>query len=234
MSDKTKLQPVIQQASIDAVKRYHRAAKNSAAQMAVYAVLAGLELAQIKKALPHGEFLPFVEATFDFSIRAAQRYASLAEGIKNKALKNDTVSYLPLLDCAPSELSPAKAEQLSKLIHKASDGSTISQLYQEFGIAKAPQGSGTKGGGPGGKPKAGSMDEQLEAARKIAREDLMALANKSLRYGGTFTILDDDLIEAAHAPLANLAQAMATWLKTPKDKRKPYTIEEILNGMAKL
>lgn len=195
--------PVIQQTSIDAVNRYHRAAKNSAAQMAVYAVLAGLELAKIKEALPHGTFTEFVERQLEINERTAQRYIRLADGVKNKALKTDTVSVLALLDSAPSDLTPAKAEQLQKLVHKVTDGAGVSQLYQEFGIAKVPQGSATTGGGPGGrKPGAVlSLPEQEEALRTHAREQWALIDRGFFGYEDKFTLLGRVEVEAQIALL---------------------------------
>lgn len=181
---------MIQQTSIDAVNRYHRAAKNSAAQMAVYAVLAGLELARIKEALPHGTFTEFVEGQLEINERTARRYMSLADRVKNKALKTDTVSVLALLDSAPSNLNKADSEQLQKLVHKVTDGASVSQLYQEFGIAKVPQGSATTGGGPGGRKTADmTLAEQEEALRMHAREQWALIDRGFFGYEDKFTLL---------------------------------------------
>jgi len=128
--------------------RYHELAGASAAQMAVAAGMAGLELRSLKKDVGHGPWEDWFEANFagKMSLRTAQRYMALADGLKGKTLKNDTVSFLPLLDSAPSKLSEPERKKLEKVITKSADGATVSELYEEFGIVKRPRGAGAKGG----------------------------------------------------------------------------------------
>lgn len=129
--------------------RLHQIVLASAAQMAVAAAKAGLEFKAIKKTLGHSNWEPFFQHHFAKSItlRTAQRYMALADGLKGKALKNDTgVSFLPLLEQAPSKLSEKDQEKLTKAVSKMTDGATLSELYQDFGIVKKPQGAGAKGG----------------------------------------------------------------------------------------
>lgn len=70
----------------------------------------------------------------------------LAEGLKSKALKTESDSLLALLECPPSQLSDAETKRLTNVVSKMTDGATLSELYQEFGIVKRPQGYGAKGG----------------------------------------------------------------------------------------
>lgn len=129
--------------------RFHAAAHASAAQMAVAAAKCGLELKAIKKDVGHGAFEEFFAKHFaghGLSLRTAQKYMALADGLKGKALKNESGAFLKLLDAAPSTLSEKDQATLTKAVAKVTDGRALSELYQDFGIAKKPQGSGAKGG----------------------------------------------------------------------------------------
>ncbi len=131
------------------VLRLHQIINASAAQMAVATALAGLELKALKKELGHGNWEDYFAdhlARHGLSDRTARRYMALADGLKNKALKSDTVAVLELLDTAPSELKPAEQAKLTKAVAKVIDGATLSELYQDMGIAKKPQGAAAKGG----------------------------------------------------------------------------------------
>lgn len=131
--------------------RLHAAASASAAQMAIAAAKCGLELKAIKKDVGHGAFEAFFAsefATHGLSLRTAQKYMALADGLKGKALKNESGAFLKLLDAAPSTLSDKDQATLTKAVGKVTDGKALSELYQDFGIVKKPQGSGAKGGKP--------------------------------------------------------------------------------------
>lgn len=165
------------------VVQYHQMAGNAAAQMAVAAAICGMELKAIKKELGHGLWDEWFAANLEgegLSLRTAQRYMALADGIKDKALKNDTVSFLSLLDAAPSKLSDTQRERLSKSVAKATDGATLAELYQVHGIVKKPQGGGSKGGGGGRKPKTEENAEVLAEGRRQQTEQLIKSLTEAL------------------------------------------------------
>jgi hypothetical protein len=140
------------------VLRLHSIINASAAQMAVAAAKCGLELKALKKEAGHGAWEDYFEthlARHGLSDRTARNYMRLADGLKGKALKSASVAVLELLDSAPSALKPAEQEKLTKAVAKMTDGATLSELYQEMGIAKKPQGSAAKGG----KLKKGDKDD---------------------------------------------------------------------------
>ena len=129
--------------------RLHQIVLTSASQMAVAAALAGLEFVALKKEVGHGKWEGFFDQNFGekVGLRTAQKYMALADGLKGKALKHGAGgSFLPLLEAAPSDLTKADQERLAKAVAKATDGKALGELYQDFGIAKKPQGSGAKGG----------------------------------------------------------------------------------------
>lgn len=158
---------VIQQTSIDAVNAYHAAAGNAAAQMAVYAVMCGAELIKIQKQVGR-TFVKFVEGNCSFTYRSARKYMDLAAGVKDRALKCESDSHLKLLEHRPSELTPAQSKKLHKAVSEITDGRTLSELYQEFGIIK-PLGNGLRGGA---RPQ-----KKLTAQEKLALDKGNAEAN---------------------------------------------------------
>ncbi|MCX6953374.1 MAG: hypothetical protein NTV51_14575 [Verrucomicrobia bacterium] len=147
----TKNLPAIpdQEKRIASVLHLHQIVMAAASQMAVAAAKAGLEFKALKKEVGHGAWEEFYAKNFasTITLRTAQKYMALADGLKGKALKNESAgSFLKLLECAPSALSKTEQATLTKAVAKATDGKALSDLYQDFGIVKKPQGSGAKGG----------------------------------------------------------------------------------------
>jgi hypothetical protein len=135
--------------------RYHRAAKSSAAMAIVYAAMAGRELTEVRKKIPHGEWEKWVEENCEFNTVTAWRYTELAarlskqlqifkhlkicsKSIDNKGdtqAKNEgRESLCRLLDRPPSELLPEDTEKLLAELRKATKGETLHQLYWDFGL----------------------------------------------------------------------------------------------------
>ena len=74
---------------------HHNAAHVAANSAISHAKEAGRLLLEVKAALPHGEFTPWIEANLPVTARQAQRYMQAAEGRTPKLKgKSDTVSYL--------------------------------------------------------------------------------------------------------------------------------------------
>jgi hypothetical protein len=149
-------------ARVARILHQHAIIAGAAAQMAVTAALAGLELKALKKECGHGNWEEFFARHIErhgLKLRTAQNYMALADGLKGKALKNATDSFLLLLEKAPSDLKKADQEKLTKAVAKVADGATLSELYQDLGIVKKPQGSGAKGGNTRGKESGGSATE---------------------------------------------------------------------------
>lgn len=171
------------------VLRLHNIVMTSAAQMAVAAAMAGLEFKALKKEVGHGGWQDFFEAHFakhGLSIRTAQNYMGLADGLKTKALKNESgLSFLALLDTAPSELKKADQVKLTKAVAKAADGAALFDLYQEMGIAKKPQGSGAKGG---------NKHKNDAPPKEIATAELMA-EKARLDTQALITALEEALLD---------------------------------------
>lgn len=203
------------------VLRLHSIINASAAQMAVAAIKAGLELKALKKELGHSAWVEYFEthlATHGMTLRTAQRYMAVADGLKNKALKNDTGSFLALLDKAPSELKPADQEKLTKAVAKVTDGATLSELYQDMGIAKKPQGSAAKGG----KLK---QDDDPEKEQTPAEAAAAEAEGRRLRVATLITTLTEaladtpwnaaglDLRENLHGLLVDCAASVGKTLK---------------------
>ena len=89
-----------------AINRHHTDATAHAQSAIDHARAAGDLLLRVKEELPHGEFIPWVEANCRVSARQAQRYMRASRGlpIAVTAPKNDTVSYLGDLHIDPDEM----------------------------------------------------------------------------------------------------------------------------------
>ncbi|ACB76673.1 hypothetical protein [Opitutus terrae] len=156
-------------ARVQRILHQHTTIMTSAAQMAAAAVIAGLELKALKKECGHGNWEEFFASALQqhgLKLRTAQNYMALADGLKSKALKTQPDAFLKLLDSAPSELSKADQQKLTKAVGKVTDGKALSELYQDFGIVKKPQGSGAKGGNTRGKGGTDTGDDADAPAPK--------------------------------------------------------------------
>lgn len=205
------------------VLRLHQLASAAAAQMAVAAAKAGLELKALKKDLGHGNWEDYFGAHLakhGLSDRTAQRYMALADGLKGKALKNDTVAVLALLDVAPSQLKKADQVKLTKVMAKAADGATLTELYTELGIVKKPQGSGAKGGSS----KKPSASDDTAPASKLTPVEVIAEGHRA-RVQNRIDLLTEDLTDTPwlaatrekraelHGLLVDVAAALSKHLK---------------------
>lgn len=78
---------------------HHNAAHVAANSAISHAKEAGRLLLEVKAALPHGEFTPWIEANLPVTARQAQRYMQAAQGRELvRRSKSDTVSYLTCND----------------------------------------------------------------------------------------------------------------------------------------
>ena len=89
-----------------AINRHHTDATAHAQSAIDHARAAGDLLLRVKEELPHGEFIPWVEANCRVSPRQAQRYMRASRGlpIAVTAPKNDTVTFLGGLHIDPDEM----------------------------------------------------------------------------------------------------------------------------------
>lgn len=202
-----------QQERVAAALRYHHAAQASAAQMAIAAAKCGLELKAIKKECGHGPWVDFFENHFQehgLSLRTAQKYMALADGLKGKALKNESGAFLALLDSPPSKLTEAESKKLTKDLGKVTDGATLSELYQDFGLVKRPQGAGAKGGK---KAKANQGDDgevtpELIAAGKVATTEALVTALEEALADKPWNAADEKLRKKLHGLLEDVRSSV--------------------------
>lgn len=82
---------------INEINIEHASALKHAGRAIEHAKRAGMLLIEAKRRLPHGQWLPWLEANVSVSDRQAQRYMAAAKGKPTtvKAIKNDIVSHLP-------------------------------------------------------------------------------------------------------------------------------------------
>lgn len=130
--------------SAEKIARFHRATKNAAGQAVLYAIRCGEEINHAKLALPHGDFLPWLEQEARLPQRTAHRYQLLAEQLAPRLAKLATVANL--LELPAGALSEAQSTSLDQAVKKTTGGKALTQLYIDFGICKSGSESGPSGG----------------------------------------------------------------------------------------
>jgi hypothetical protein len=98
----------IQATQADRLKQLHGEIMGAARMVLDKAIEAGGILHDVKAALPHGDFIEWVETNAGFNIRTAQRYMKIHEN--REQIKNDNVT---LLMDAHKMLTAPKDERLS-------------------------------------------------------------------------------------------------------------------------
>jgi hypothetical protein len=176
---------------------FHRKAALLAAQGVGFLVMAGLQLEAEKKNVLHGEWGGWVDENCDYDIRTAQRYIKLAEGIKGRALKNDSVSFFKLLDSTPADLSPAQQEKLFRAVQKLTDGETVADLYLACGIIKAPAAAGLKGKKRKHTASGGDVNDAAEIASDLWKPHIDFLENDGLDGRSWKDLPSDELARLA-------------------------------------
>lgn len=183
--------------------QFHRCAQAAAAQATGYAILCGLELQRIRAEVAKpgkrsdlptalsGGWESWVEANCEFSIKTAQRYMAVAEGVKGRlAQEKVSKSILGLIDTAPSALADNDRASLLKSVSKITEGQTLQQLYLDFGICKAdPRSNLKKGGATHSKGRGPSKNVDAQ----IAHEEI---ADIIVRLGKWISTGQHQLIEA--------------------------------------
>jgi len=212
--------------SASALGRYHRGIKTAFSQGVIYAVLAGKEITEAKKALPHGKFRPWLEKT-GVSKSTAHRYKELYDALKPRLLKCPSVGHL--IELPAASLSQKQESDLAAVVHKATGGAALNDLFIEHGITKDVKPFGGNHGGDYGKQIENlPLDEQLKLARKAADEDL-DYARIRLE-DGCWMILDDPRNEALLFTLEAAAKAVRKWLSLSQKQRAAHA-EEIKKSM---
>jgi hypothetical protein len=124
---------------------------------------------------------------------------------------------------------------LSAAVRKLTDGLTQTDFLIALGLAKAPGGAGAKGGNLGGKKADLTADEEAAAHAKLGlmayHDGVTGLRNVGIR----FTLLPDEAVMGQVADLEALLpvliSARKTWLRQPKDRRDPTSIQPILDSL---
>lgn len=160
-------------------RSYHAATVQHARLTAAAAILTGWQLANIKKTLgfTHGgdrkssgnachlktwpEYL--AEEMGGMAKRTADHRIATFEAAKTKFRKLGEERICQLLETGVK--TDAEAAELESLVHKCTDGQSITEIFQDAGIAKLPQGSAAKGGNLGG---AGERQEPTMAQLAFA------------------------------------------------------------------
>jgi hypothetical protein len=166
--------------SVPLHNQFHFNGISSAVQGVCWLAMAGLQLAEEKKKLEHGEWEPWVEKNCAFTLRTAQRYMALADGVKARALKNDSGVVFRLLEKAPAELDDKERGQLFGAVKKLTDGETVAELYAEFGITKKKAAAGLKGKKRKHTPGGADVNDPAEVASDLWKPHIDFLENDGL------------------------------------------------------
>jgi hypothetical protein len=192
-----------------------------------------VELIRLKKTVKRGDWEKWVEDHCEYNIRTAQKYMGVAEGVKNKALREATKtnlrSFLELLERPASSLTEAEQHQLLQSVHNLTDGETIQQLYLDFGVIKKGKG-GLRGGDTSGKGEKLTPEEEQAQREATLRADSLSTASSLEALGPKYRILTDAEIETFAEQLEAKAAEMRAWLKTPKSKRPVLDTVKALLG----
>lgn len=105
----------------------HQKAQHHAGQAIDAAKEVGAMLLEVKKQLPHGQFLPWVSANCTVSERQAQRYMAAAQGkpMPVRAIKCDTVSLLPKAVQTIADTTPSLTLKDNEAVHLRIDGAEV-------------------------------------------------------------------------------------------------------------
>lgn len=239
--------------SVDRVRQYHGAAEQLGRAAVAMQVMAGFELAELRKLSPYRQggrrggkgpnsatldqyrqdagfdnwmtWEEFLAHGVGLSERTAGRYMAMAEAIRPRLKNLDGFGDLirEILEKPVSALTVEQTGLLTKAVNRIADGRTQLDFLEELGLLKKPGNPSLGGATAGGGRKALSADRIVEASR----ED-WGVAERQLRgIGATFTVLADADIEAQIAYLDQLATARRRWIKTPAAKRNDALVDEI-------
>lgn len=145
----------------------HRAADSSAREAVQHAITAGRLLTEVKKRLPHGEFIPWLKANCaDVTVRSAQRYVQVAKNWETwDEEKRHAVSRLSLrnvLKIFPSDAKPGRA---------STGGGSDEEMPTKYAC---PCGCDYEWGGENPKPEkqAHKLAEVIGLVRKLRPADI--------------------------------------------------------------
>lgn len=205
-------------------------------------VMAGLEMAELKKSLrisqgkrtdlanfPNrsGSWGEMVTQLFGISDDTAGNWMKMAEGLKVRLKKLPGSDRLrELMALPPAEWSIEEGAMIQQFVAQATDGKTQIDFLCELGLAKKPK---AKGGAREHTPKLLGPSEQLAQARALAESDWVVDQESIEAYGAKFCLLPDLLVEAQCAVLEKALQARREWLRQPQSRRDPQAIENLLN-----
>lgn len=196
------------------IRGYHKLAMNSAAQTACAAAMAGLELQKVKVLLKKSAtgctFDQWMEANqerLEFSRKTAYNYIRLAENLKGKLLKREEQSVVALLEKAPSELNDAQTKRLLQAMHKSTDGASLNELYQDFGIVRLPHKAPARKALSGGDDEA--IPPQPEApVEELAQQVFNFFSERSDELRKTYTLGKDKIFLVTKWPTEHLDEAI--------------------------
>jgi hypothetical protein len=175
----------------------YQLARNCAAQAVIYAAKCGAVMNQAKELVGHGKFGKWLKKHCPaVTQRTATNYMALAGQIAHSA-KLETVSNLNLLELPdPRDLKDGENDRALKSVRQITQGKTLTQLYEDFGIIKPRK---TKGAEVREKlgPRTGRRHIDAAAEARLFVDQVV----EKLEFTGTFLkdMLPEDFNRLAEA-----------------------------------
>ena len=160
LDESSNLQSIANLPNSDLVVQYHLAAERCANLSVWCAAMAGAEISKQKKELGHGGGFTTWRNSLPFSQRTAANYVNLAKQLEQRLnllpadrraallpaitdVQNQTENMLELLNLpSPMDVFNPAHTQLAEVIRDVTSGQTITQLYFDWDICKAPKRAG--------------------------------------------------------------------------------------------
>lgn len=228
-------------------RKYLDAAAKFARCSAAMQIMAGFEMAELKKLggwvqggrrgqnrnvcgfAGHDTWEDFCRNELEIGERTAANYIAMAEAAKPRLKKVEGFAGLldEILHQPVTALSEENKNLLTEAVKKITDGRTQMELFEEWGISKkrpVPATGGALGGA--GAPRHQPTEEEIREAARRSWTDIMASV---LREKDSFTALDDAHQEALQLHLEALLNGLKWWKSLRPSQRGPATRRELLD-----
>jgi hypothetical protein len=168
---------------------YHNSCIRAFGQQMGYAFLCGLELNAAKTEIAHGAFTKWREKHLAaLPERTAQLYMSFTSALIERSKPVAALSSPDFLNSkllTNGDLDDAHRNELLKAVYEATDGKTLTEMYRELGVIRAPKRQQYT-------PPQDRTPEELLAAEKADALDHVDSTHRSTRTSSTLHLLGND------------------------------------------
>ena len=223
------------------VREYANLANKFAHASLAAQVMAGFELAELKKQngirsgrpakLPHDVVIKsweeLVKENCGISDETARRWIEMADGIRARWKKLAPEAILKELMATPiSEWDDSDIKVVEEALYKATDGATQLEFMRELGLAKQKPGNPDAGAHGKGSRKL-TTEEQVIKGKQIALEDSGVMGRSIAASNRNFFICGDNEVDIQISILEFALKIRRKWQNTPAAKRNDALVSEI-------